>query len=69
VKVLEMLEAGVPVVSTPVGAEGIPEGPLLTVSSLAGMVAAIERHWTGHALPTSALAEMQARQPLDVHSA
>jgi glycosyltransferase involved in cell wall biosynthesis len=31
VKVLEMLEAGIPVISTPVGAEGVESNPLLRV--------------------------------------
>jgi hypothetical protein len=30
-KTLEMLAAGIPVVSTPLGAEGVDRGPLLTV--------------------------------------
>lgn len=45
VKVLEMLQAGMPVISTPVGAEGVCGNPLLTVVNPADFASAIALAW------------------------
>lgn len=45
VKVLEMLRAGIPVVSTPIGAEGVHANELLTVVDRQDFVEAISRAW------------------------
>jgi glycosyltransferase involved in cell wall biosynthesis len=45
-KVLEMLQARMPVVSTSIGAEGIGADPLLTVAALDHFDSAIQRAWT-----------------------
>jgi len=45
VKTLEMLQAGIPVVSTPVGAEGIPRSDLLTISDGNGFGDQITGRW------------------------
>lgn len=46
VKVLEMLSAGLPVVSTPVGAEGIGDDSLLTITEVDSFGEAIDRIWS-----------------------
>jgi glycosyltransferase involved in cell wall biosynthesis len=45
VKVLEMLQAGMPVISTPVGAEGVQGHELLTVADRPGFAEAICEAW------------------------
>jgi len=48
VKVLEMLRAGIPVVSTPVGAEGISNSDLMTVVPIGSFQDAIISSWSRH---------------------
>jgi hypothetical protein len=45
IKVLEMLYAGIPVVSTPIGAEGVRDNPSLTVVDLDAFVGTIDAIW------------------------